>query len=212
MVIMVIHDGQIRFDRRSQSQICLRGCPRRSRRDDRPDAKRSTGCPPRPAGAGAPDSVRRFARPSPCRGSLAAGRGDRRFRTGAMRGVLVDTQILLWVRIVPEKLTPAERRVLDSAFFRYVSAATLWEMAILMDLGRIARDERLFELPENFDFLPVHPAHCRTLLTLPRHHRDPFDRMLIAQARCERLPLLTRDAAIAGYGRRKAAVVWFSAR
>ena len=73
-----------------------------------------------------------------------------------MRGVLIDTQILLWVRIVPEKLTPAERRVLDSAFFRYVSAATLWEMAILMDLGRIARDERLFELPENFDF-PAFP-------------------------------------------------------
>lgn len=127
-----------------------------------------------------------------------------------MNGVLVDTQILLWARITPERLTATERKALDSAPFRYVSAVTLWEIAILMSLGRIARDDRLLDVPESFDFLPVHPVHCGALLALPRHHRDPFDRMLIAQARCARLPLLTRDAAIAGYGRREAAVVRFA--
>lgn len=127
-----------------------------------------------------------------------------------MTGVLVDTQILLWLRITPEKLAAGERIVLDSAPLRYVSAVTLWEIAILIALARTGREERLLDIPEGFDLLPVRPEHCRTLLLLPRHHRDPFDRMLIAQARCERLPFLTRDAAIAGYGYREAAVVRFA--
>ncbi|MGH7046336.1 MAG: PIN domain-containing protein [Stellaceae bacterium] len=51
------------------------------------------------------------------------------------------------------------------------------------------------------DLLPVWPEHCKALLALPPRHRDPFDRMLIAQARCESLPLLTRDGAMLDYRR-----------
>jgi PIN domain nuclease of toxin-antitoxin system len=77
---------------------------------------------------------------------------------------------------------------------------TLWEIAILTGLGRVARDDRLLDVPDGFDLLPVLAHHCRALIELPHRHRDPFDRMLIAQARAERLTLLTRDRAIIDYG------------
>jgi PIN domain nuclease of toxin-antitoxin system len=114
--------------------------------------------------------------------------------------VLVDTPVLLWVRIAPERLSGRERRALDTARWRYVSAVTLWEIAILMSLDRVARDQRLFDIPDGFDLLPIRPEHCAALITLPKLHRDPFDRMLIAQARAEDMPLLTRDKNITDYG------------
>jgi PIN domain nuclease of toxin-antitoxin system len=114
--------------------------------------------------------------------------------------MLVDTHIVLWVRIAPERLTEWERRALDRARFRYVSSATLWEIALLLALGRIGREERLLDVPVGFDLLPIRPEHCRALVTLVQLHRDPFDRMLIAQARVEDMPLLTRDQAIIDYG------------
>jgi PIN domain nuclease of toxin-antitoxin system len=113
--------------------------------------------------------------------------------------LLVDTHIFLWTRLRPARLTSAERDLLDAARLRYVSAASLWEIAILQGLERIERDPRLLQVPEGFNLLPISPDHCRALLQLPRHHRDPFDRMLVAQARSEHVPLLTRDAAVAAY-------------
>jgi PIN domain nuclease of toxin-antitoxin system len=71
--------------------------------------------------------------------------------------------------------------------------------AILKALRRVAADERLFDIPEAFDLLPVLPEHCKILTKLPQLHRDPFDRMLIAQTRVEDLPLLSRDKMIIGY-------------
>ena len=99
----------------------------------------------------------------------------------------------------PEHLTTGERSVLASAYRRYVSAVSLWELAMLIRRRRIESDVRLLAVPEDYDFLPIRPEHCRTLLQLQLHHRDPFDRMLIAQALSERVPLLTRDRRIADY-------------
>ena len=121
--------------------------------------------------------------------------------------VLVDTHIVLWVRIAPERLTAPERRALETAHFRYVSGVTLWEIAILMTLDRVDRDQRLFDIPDGFDLLPIRTEHCNTLIALPKLHRDPLDRMLIAQARAEDTPLLTRDKAIIAYRRHGARMV-----
>jgi PIN domain nuclease of toxin-antitoxin system len=123
--------------------------------------------------------------------------------------VLVDTHLVLWARIAPGRLTTGERRTLDDARSCYVSAVTLWEIAILMALDRIGQDQRLLAVPDGFDLLPVLPDHCEALVALPRLHRDPFDRMLIAQARAEHLALLTRDRAIIAYGAAGADVVTF---
>ena len=65
------------------------------------------------------------------------------------------------------------------------------------------------DVPEGFELLPVLPDHCKALVALPRRHRDPFDRMLIAQARAEHLALLTRDKAIIAYGAAGADVLTF---
>ena len=125
--------------------------------------------------------------------------------------LLVDTHLILWARIAPERLTTGERCALDDARSCYMSAVSLWEIAILMALGRVTQDQRLLAVPDGFDLLPVLPDHCRALVALPRRHRDPFDRMLIAQARAERLALLTRDRAIIAYGAVGADVVTFDA-
>jgi PIN domain nuclease of toxin-antitoxin system len=119
--------------------------------------------------------------------------------------ILIDTHILLWLRAAPDRLTENERRAIEKAPCRYISAVSSWEIATLIGLDRIENDHRLFDLPMGFDLLPVTPGHCKTLLELPSLHRDPFDRMLIAQARTDALLLLTRDSKIISYGRAGAA-------
>jgi PIN domain nuclease of toxin-antitoxin system len=113
--------------------------------------------------------------------------------------ILVDTHFILWLRVVPRVLTRGERAVLDNAPSRHVSIVSLWEIAIMMTVGRIPPDVHLLETPVGFDLLPVREEHCKAYAALPMHHRDPFDRMLIAQAQSEQVPLLTRDRAITAY-------------
>jgi PIN domain nuclease of toxin-antitoxin system len=113
--------------------------------------------------------------------------------------ILVDTHFVLWLRVMPQILTRGERNALDSARICHISVVSLWEIAILLGGGRIPGDEQLLKIPEGFDLLPIRPTHCAALVTLPRHHRDPFDRMLIAQAQAEHVPLLTRDRAMTAY-------------
>jgi len=113
--------------------------------------------------------------------------------------ILVDTHFILWLRVAPRQLTRGERAVIDNAPSRHVSIVSLWEIAIMVTMGRIPPDDHLLETPVGFDLLPVREEHCKAYGALPMHHRDPFDRMLIAQAQSEQVPLLTRDRAMTAY-------------
>ncbi len=113
--------------------------------------------------------------------------------------LLLDTHLLLWARTEPEKLTAGETNAIVSARTRLISAVSLWEFGILIGLGRIGNNEGLMDVPQGYDLLPIKPEHCKALARLPRHHRDPFDRMLIAQAQTEQAVLLTRDRTMTSY-------------
>ena len=130
--------------------------------------------------------------------------------------LLLDTHVALWLDSGDDALRPPTRALIDDCWRNggtiLLSAVSFWEIAILMALNRLAQDRRLLAVPNGFDLLPVLPDHCKALVALPQRHRDPFDRMLIAQARAERLALLTRDRAIIAYGTAGAEVVTFDAR
>ena len=87
----------------------------------------------------------------------------------------------------------------------YVSAATALEIAIKASLGRIEMDRRLEEvaIQSGFEELPIRISHAEAVEILPPHHRDPFDRMLAAQSRCEGLPVVGLDAALDAFGVRR---------
>ncbi len=113
--------------------------------------------------------------------------------------ILVDTHIYVWARLRSAVLTPAERRLFNELSVCFVSIVSLWEVSTLIRLGRLEEGEDLLRLPEGFSLLPLTTAHCLAYQRLPLLHRDPFDRMLIAQAGTEGLPFLTRDTAMAAY-------------
>lgn len=118
--------------------------------------------------------------------------------------LLLDTHTLLWALDTPARLSPTTRTALeDPANSVLVSAASAWEIAIKQALGRLdfplARFEALL-VEAGLTPLPITTAHAVTAGQLPPHHRDPFDRMLVAQALREDAVLVTDDAAIAPYG------------
>lgn len=119
-----------------------------------------------------------------------------------MSRILLDTHLLLWAVAEPDKIpSPARKRIDDSVVF--VSAASIWEVSIKAALGKIAADpvELLAEIePAGFTLLPITGDHAAAVARLPALHADPFDRMLIAQAKTEPLLLLTADLALTGYG------------
>lgn len=119
-----------------------------------------------------------------------------------MSRILLDTHFLLWAVAEPRKLpSVARKRIDDSEIF--VSAASIWEVSIKAALGKLEADpaELLGEIePAGFTLLPVTGEHAAAVARLPAIHADPFDRMLVAQAKTEPLLLLTNDTALAGYG------------
>jgi PIN domain nuclease of toxin-antitoxin system len=121
--------------------------------------------------------------------------------------VLVDTHLLIWARATPSRLAVAERALLETANPVYISIVSLWEIAILIGLGRLSQEESLLDIPQGFALLALIPGHIRELRSLPMLHRDPFDRMLIAQARAEKLTLVTRDRQMLRYASPDTAVV-----
>ena len=120
--------------------------------------------------------------------------------------VLLDTHAFLWWITDHAELSPRAREVIrDGDNTLFLSAASGWEIAIKAKLDRL-------RLPGNLELfviehmslnaitsLPIHLSHALHVYTLPDHHRDPFDRMLIAQSQLEKLPIVTKDPQIARY-------------
>jgi len=120
--------------------------------------------------------------------------------------VLLDTHVFLWWITDDPRLSSRAREIIaDGANEVFLSAASGWEIAIKAKLGRL----RLPDVPERFipeqlrlnaiETLPVQMSHALHVYKLPDHHRDPFDRLLIAQAQLEKLPVLTADPQISRY-------------
>jgi PIN domain nuclease of toxin-antitoxin system len=115
---------------------------------------------------------------------------------------LVDTHALLWALGEPSALSSTAREALsDPANVVVVSSASLWECAIKMSLGKLDLPEDFFDsIPElGYEVLPIRISHLNVYRSLPMHHRDPFDRILVAQAKAEALTLISRDPEIAKY-------------
>lgn len=116
--------------------------------------------------------------------------------------ILLDTHMILWWLADDPRLSSKARQLIaDGSNTVIVSAATAWEIAIMQALGRLKTDGP-FE-PEvreqGFRLLPITFTHAAQVLMLPPIHRDPFDRMLVAQARVENLKLLTADPYLLRY-------------
>lgn len=117
--------------------------------------------------------------------------------------LLLDTHVLLWWLAEPERLSARGREVLeDGGNVVFVSAATVWEAGIKERLGKLDGARHLAEQVrvQKMTELPISFEHAAAAAALPPHHRDPFDRMLVAQAQCESLTFVTRDERAALYG------------
>lgn len=116
--------------------------------------------------------------------------------------LLLDTHAYLWWRLGSPRLRAEARDAIVGAPLVFVSIASAWEAAIKVSLGRLRLDETLEEgiAESGFMQLPVTLAHTEAVARLPFHHRDPFDRMLVAQCLTERLSLVTRDGQMGAYG------------
>lgn len=119
--------------------------------------------------------------------------------------LLLDTHLMLWWQTADRRLSDRARSLVDRADAVFFSRASLWEIAIKFSLGRLAVD-----LPEfcarvtayGFHWLEIREAHLLEVGAMPTDsaHRDPFDRLLVAQSRTEPLLLLTADPALVRYG------------
>jgi PIN domain nuclease of toxin-antitoxin system len=111
-------------------------------------------------------------------------------------GLLLDTHVVLWWLADDPALSDEIKDRLDHEPDVYVSAATIWEVAIKQAIGKLSEPVGLPELikASGFAELPISSQHAMSAARLPLIHRDPFDRMLIAQARDEDLTLVTRDS------------------
>ncbi len=115
--------------------------------------------------------------------------------------LLLDTYVLLWWVEGSARLPAQARDAVAAASVVFVSAASLWEAIIKERLGKLRLPGPLTEAVASSGFteLPIRFRHAAELAALPHHHSDPFDRMLVAQARVERLRLATRDRALSQY-------------
>jgi len=124
--------------------------------------------------------------------------------------LLLDTHTFLWyVWDAPELSGTAISLIEDSNHEKYVSVASLWEMAIKVSTGKLAlkrpfHDIKLELIDGNgFQLLPIDFAHTVTVSTLPFHHKDPFDRLLVAQSLTDDVAIVSMDTVFDSYGVRR---------
>ena len=117
--------------------------------------------------------------------------------------LLLDTHVFLWFVIQSPRLPKTIYHQIETTPVVYISAASLWEIVIKIQLNKLAADpnELAAKIADSgFQELPVSVLHTLALERLPLHHRDPFDRILVAQAQVEHLRMLTCDASLKPYG------------
>ena len=117
--------------------------------------------------------------------------------------LLLDTPVFLWTVTGHAALKPAARKLISAAEAVYVSAASIWEIAVKARLGKIEGDPAALASAiddSGLIELPVTARHAAAVARPPLHHTDPFDRLFIAQALTEPLRLVTADRALAVYG------------
>ena len=120
--------------------------------------------------------------------------------------VLLDTHALLWLIADDYRLSETARQTfLNTENKLFFSAASLWEICIKTSLGKISLKNGWFQtIQEEMDtniiqWLPIEMTHCAEVAEMPFHHRDPFDRMLIAQAIVEEMQIMSRDSRLSDY-------------
>ena len=118
-----------------------------------------------------------------------------------MTGLLLDTHVLLWWLEDSPELSDDLKNQIDTELDVYVSAATVWELSIKSATGKLKLPDDLTGLIERSGLsdLPIRMTHADLAGRLPAIHRDPFDRMLVAQALVEKLTIVTRDGLIHQY-------------
>lgn len=116
--------------------------------------------------------------------------------------LLLDTHVLLWVITDDERLGAIARNaIIDEENEVFVSTASIWEISIKQSLGKIRTPENLMEVinSSRFKIIPIEPAHAMGTRDLPFHHKDPFDRLLVIQAKLGSMTLVTQDRVLAAY-------------
>ncbi len=116
--------------------------------------------------------------------------------------LLIDTQIFIWAVIDSDHLSEHARQIMLDAAEVFVSAASIWEIAIKAKLGKLEGDPRVFAaaiVESGFRELVISARHTCMVYELPLYHRDPFDRLLVAQALSEPFRLLAADKQLAQY-------------
>jgi PIN domain nuclease of toxin-antitoxin system len=120
--------------------------------------------------------------------------------------LLIDTHILIWFLEGNKSLSKTRRQIISEPQNDvFLSIASLWEIAIKISLGKLTLAKHFSDVikqiaVENIEILPISPEHTIQVSILPFHHRDPFDRIIIAQAQIENLPVMTDDSNFNNYG------------
>lgn len=118
---------------------------------------------------------------------------------------LFDTHVFIWYAVGDKRLSPRARDLLESHHERFISIASIWEMAIKVNIGHLKFKQPFNKLVANqlkinqYRLLNLELEHFYRLINLDLHHRDPFDRLIISQALVEDIPVVSRDEKFDSY-------------